>query len=172
MNCRQLEHYAIEYLDGKLAPEKAAAVARHLAICSDCADRQRSFSDVGSLLDTWKPLEVSASFNARLQQRILADPAAQAGWLDRFSLWLQLYSFSKPAFAGALLGMMVIAVMLASYTPGTSVSITPPTASSVLVATTFEGNDELALFQDMPVLENLDLLSNFEVLQELQSTKQ
>ena len=172
MNCRQMERHAIAYLDGKLAGEKAAAVARHAAVCTACAERLRAFSDVSSLLEAWEPVETSASFNARLQQRILAEPARHAGWLDRVSLWLPVNSFGRPAIAGALLGLMVMAVALARYSPGTSIPIAAVTANPAMVATTFEGSDELALYQDLPVLENLELLSNFEVLQELRTTTQ
>ena len=172
MNCRQIESRGIAYLDGKLSREQAEAVARHLAGCAACAERLHAFSNVSSLLDGWEPVEPSASFNARLQQRILAESAAQAGWRDRLALWLQLDSLRRPVLAGALLGVMVFAVVLARYTPGTSVSIPQGTANTALVATTFEGTDELALYQDLPVLENLEFLRNFEVLQELQTTTQ
>ena len=172
MNCRQIESHAIAYLDGKLKRQQAEAVARHLAGCAACAERLRAFSDVSSLLDGWEPVEPSATFNARLQQRILAEPATQAAWWDRLAWWLPLNSFGKPVLAGTVLGMILFAVVLARYTPGTSVSIPPSTANTALLATTFEGADELALYQDLPVLENLELLSNFEVLQELQTTTQ
>ena len=170
MNCSQIEMNAIAYLDGKLARAKADAFRRHLAECSPCAERLRAFSDVSSLMDSWAPVEPSASFNARLQQRILSEPAAQGSWLDRLSLWLPAKNpLGNPALAGALLGMIVFAVGLARYAPGTSVSFAPNTTDTAVVAS-FEGTDELALYQDLPVLENLELLANFEVLQELQNT--
>lgn len=172
MNCRQMESHAIAYLDGKLKREQAEAFGRHLAGCTACAERLHAFSTVSSLLDGWEPVEPSASFNARLQQRILAESAAAAGWRDRLALWLRLDSLSKPVLAGALLGVIAFAVVLARYIPGTSVPIPQGTANTALVATSFEGTDELALYQDLPVLENLELLSNFEVLQELQTTTQ
>jgi anti-sigma factor RsiW len=172
MNCKQMESCAIEYLDGKLERKQAEAVARHLADCAVCAERMHAFSDVSSQLDAWEPVQPSALFNARLQQRILAEPARPAGWRDRLALWLPVNSFGRPALAGALLGLMLFAVVLERYTPATSVPASQATASTALVATTFEGPDDLTLYQDLPVLENLEFLRNFDVLQELQTTTQ
>jgi hypothetical protein len=39
-----------------------------------------------------------------------------------------------------------------------------------MVATISDGTDELALYQDLAVLEDWELLTNFEVLQELNRT--
>ena len=172
MNCRQTELRAIAYLDGKLGRKAAEAVERHLAGCATCAEQLHGISEVSSLLQGWEPVQPSASFNARLERRILAEPATSAAWWERRLLWLQMHPFGKPALAGALLGMMLFAVLLARYTPGTSASLTANLPSTQMVATVSDGNDDLALYQDLPVLENLDLLSNFEVLQELQATRQ
>jgi anti-sigma factor RsiW len=172
MNCRQLEEQAIAYLDGKLPRSEADAVRGHLATCAGCSERLRGFSDVSSLLDGWEGMQPSASFNRRLHQRIMAEAAPSAGWLQRFSGWLQPASFAKPAFAGALLGMMVIAVALARFIPESQTPIASNRTIGPTLTTAFEGNDELALYQDLPVLENLELLSNFEVLQELQTSAQ
>ena len=78
---------------------------------------------------------------------------------------LALFPRSKPALAGAVLGMMLFGVILARYYPGTSGNLSQDTADTAIVANIYDANDEL-----VPVLENLDLLSNFEVLQELKTT--
>jgi hypothetical protein len=172
MNCRQLEEYAIAFLDAKLPRNEADAVRGHLATCAVCSERLRGFSDVSSLLDGWEGMQPSASFNRRLHQRIMAEPATPAGWMERFSGWLQVNSFGKPALAGALLGMMVIAVALARFAPESQTPVASNRTIGTPLTTALEGNDELALYQDLPVLENLELLSNFEVLQELQTSAQ
>jgi anti-sigma factor RsiW len=172
MNCRQLEEHAIAYLDGKLPRNEADAVRGHLAGCAGCSERLRGFSDVSSLLDGWERMQPSASFNRRLHERIMAEAAPSAGWLERFLGRVQANPFGKPALAGALLGMMVIAVVLARFIPGPPTATSSDRASVAMLTEAAEGNDELALYQDLPVLENLELLSNFEVLQELQTSAQ
>ena len=172
MKCKEIETHTIAYLDGKLAGKDAAAVERHLAGCAACAERLHGFSDVSSLLDGWETVQPSPSFNARLERRILAEPATSAGWWERISFWFQMHPSGRPALAGALLGMMLFAVVLARYNPSAPFTLTPGTAGTERVATVSDGNDELALYRDLPVLEDLDLLSNFEVLQEFETTTQ
>jgi len=162
MNCKQLERYAIEFIEGAAFPEREA-VERHLAICAACAERLQGFSDVSRLLDGWEGIQPSASFDARLGQRVAAQPAA-AGWWERLTGgWLRFPSAS-PALAGAALAVVLAAVALVRYDPFSFPATEPQPAPVALVS---PAADELALYQDLPVLEDWDMLSNFEVLQEL-----
>jgi hypothetical protein len=162
MNCKQLERYAIEFTEGAAFPEREA-VERHLRTCTTCAERLQGFSDVSRLLDGWEGIQPSASFDARLGQRVAAQPAA-AGWWERLTEeWLRFPSAS-PALAGAVLAIVLAAVALVRYYPS-SFPTTEPQPAPIAVDST--GPDELALYQDLPVLEDWDMLSNFEVLQEL-----
>jgi hypothetical protein len=75
------------------------------------------------------------------------------------------FPFARPALAGALLSVLLIAVALVRYYPGSSpVAVNQPSPAEASAA---PSADELALYQDLRVLENWELLSNFEVLQEL-----
>jgi anti-sigma factor RsiW len=169
MNCREIEIHAIEYHDGKLAiherRDERRAVELHLAGCAACAERLRGFSDVSAMLGTWESIEPSASFNSRLERRLASQPAAAAGWWERLSMRLAWFPLGKPALAGAVLGMMLFGVILARYYPASSGNLAPATDDTPIVTNMMDGNDEL-----VPVLENLDLLSNFEPLQELKTT--
>jgi anti-sigma factor RsiW len=165
MNCKEIEVHAIEYLDGKLAGENLQAVERHLRGCAACSGRLRGFSHVSGLLDSWNSIEPSASFNARLAQRLASPASGAVGWWEQLGRKLQWFPVGKPALAGALLGMVLFGVILARYYPGASQTLTPAPASTPIVASIADSNDEL-----VPVLQNLDLLSNFEVLQELKTT--
>ena len=169
MNCRAIETHAVDYLDGKLSRADGKAVELHLAACASCAERLRGFSEVNRLLDGWEAIRPSASFNARLEQRILTHPELESGWWERFSLGFRLFPFAKPALAGVVLGIMIFAVIVARYSPASFDTVSSDSATTPVVATVSSGNDELVLYQDLPVLENLDLLSNFEVLQELKT---
>ena len=171
MNCKELEFHAIEYLDGTLASGQAQAVELHRADCAACAERLRGFSAVSGLLDGWEGIRPSAAFNARLEQRILEQPAAAAGWWSRLSSRFVLLPFGKPALAGAMLAVALIAAVVVQYYPGSPGAISQgPTASPATAPVVTAGNDDLALYQDLLVLENWELLSNFEVLQELETT--
>jgi anti-sigma factor RsiW len=166
MNCKEIEGYSIEYLDGKLAGEKLQAVELHLGGCAACSERLGGFSDVSGLLDSWPSIEPSPSFNARLAQRLASAEANPMRWWERLLASLSWLPIGKPAFAGALLGMILFGVVLARYYPGSTHTAAPVSVSNSMVASTFaDSNDEL-----VPVLENLDLLSNFDVLQDLKTT--
>jgi len=170
MNCTAIETHAIDYLHGKLSRQESAAVELHVAECASCAERLRGFSEVIRLLDSWEAIQPSASFNGRLEQRILAHPELVSGWWERFWFRFRLFPLAKPALAGVVLGIVIFAVIVARYSPASFDAPTGGPATTPIVANVSNGSDELVLYQDLPVLENLDLLSNFEVLQELKTT--
>ena len=92
-------------------------------------------------------------------------------WRARYAVAADFHQAKAYAIAGALLGLIVLAVALIGYEPGTLIDDAPGTTIADVVAP-LEGNEELALYQDLPVLENFELLNNFEVLQELQTATQ
>lgn len=166
MKCKEVEIHAIAYLDGKLAARQREAVELHLEGCSACAERLRGFSQVNHLLDGWEGIQPSASFAARFEQRLLAPPGASASWWDRFPRRLAQVPLGNPVLAGAMLAVIVLAVVLIGYSPTSPETVAQHTTPPI-VATLAEGADDLALYRDLPVLEDWELLSNFEVLQEL-----
>jgi anti-sigma factor RsiW len=169
MKCNELEVYGLDYLDGTLGRQEREAVELHLSACAACAERVRGFREVNRLLDAWEGIQPSPSFSARLQQRILAQPSASHRWLDWLALPFLQRPYAKPALAGIVLGMLLAAVALVRYFPSTPADLTAPQAPR-MVATISDGTDELALYQDLAVLEDWELLTNFEVLQELNRT--
>jgi anti-sigma factor RsiW len=166
MKCNELEVHALDYLDGTLAHEERKVVEEHLSACATCAERLRGFGDVSRLLDTWEGIRPSASFDAKLEGRILAQPSAAGRWWG----WLALPFLQRaPVLAGAML-VLLAAVALVRYFPGAApADLTTPEGPRI-VATNSDGADELALYQDLGVLEDWELLTNFEVLQELNET--
>jgi hypothetical protein len=79
-------------------------------------------------------------------------------------------------FAIALLAVVALGAALIGYSPRSSQ--TPSAAASaagdieappVVVALASGSVDEVALYRDLPVLEDWEVLRNFEVLQELSS---
>ena len=168
MNCRDFEKYAIEHLDGKLHGKTLADVEQHLESCPACAERWRGFCRVSGLLETWEAVQPSASFDSRLGQRILSEGAIAGRWWERPWLRGWLVPVGKPALAGAVFGLMLFAVIVTRYFPDSAGVF--PRGDSATLSTAADGTDELVLYQDLPVLEDLDLLANFEVLQELKTT--
>jgi anti-sigma-K factor RskA len=168
MNCKQVEGRLIDYLDGTLAFREREAVELHARTCSSCAERINGFTDVFQLLDSWKSMAPSPSFNARLEQR-LEQASAASGWGgDLFSRLLPLPA-GNPIFALALFVMISLAAVLIKYSPAPPQKLAGRQPEP-FVANVGSGTDDLTLYRDLPVLEDFDVLRNFEVLQELSST--
>ena len=168
MKCTELETNAIAYLDGKLSARQRETMDRHLAACSACRKRVRGFSQVMGLLDGWEAIQPSPFFNTRLAAR-LEEEAASRGW--RETLWRRWLPWPVPGsvFAVAMAIVVTLAVVLVRYSPAPPVpGSSRQAAPTVAVAA---GVDEVALYQDLPLLEDWEVLRNFEVLQELDNTR-
>ncbi|MBI4465579.1 MAG: zf-HC2 domain-containing protein [Acidobacteria bacterium] len=167
MTCQQMETFAIPYLDGKLPAPQQEAVKTHLASCVSCAERMQDFSAVSSLLEEWQDIQPSSWFHVRLKQR-LAQEEGGSRWLARWLQPFRLIPLRIPAVALALLVLISLVVLRIGYSPGLEEEFaTEPAAPSVAAITA--SVDEVALYQSLPVLENWELLRNFEVLQEIGS---
>ena len=168
MKCTELETNAIAYLDGKLSARQRETMDRHLAACSACRERVQGFSQVMGLLGEWEAIQPSPFFNTRLAAR-LEEEAASRGW--RETLWRRWLPWPVPGsvFAVAMAIVVTLAVVLVRYSPA------PPIPSSsrqgAQTVTLAAGVDEVALYQDLPLLEDWEVLRNFEVLQELDNTR-
>ena len=168
MKCKQAESRLVPYLDGKLSPRQREEMELHLRGCSSCTVRVKGFSEVFGLLNAWEEIEPSPSFDARLAQYIEQAPVS-AGWWDNLLGRLANLPLGKPAFAAAMLAVVCLAAVLVGYSPAppeTLVSQQQQPAATV----TAQGIDEFALYRNLPVLEDWDLLRDFEVLQVLSST--
>jgi anti-sigma factor RsiW len=137
------------YIDGRLKESEQREMEKHLAACPACALRVNEFRSVGSLLDELPMIEPSAVFDIRLHARIAAEPVKQNWWS-----WL-----------GAAPRVLVAASMLLLATVW--VGHRPADRSTEMANS--NGGDETQIMQDqdLPVLENYDILANFEPLTEL-----
>lgn len=168
MNCKQIESRVMDYLDGNLAAPERQALEAHAQSCSSCAERIRGFTDVFCLLDSWKGMEPSPSFNARLQQRLEEQPAA-SDWFGSLLGRLIPLPAANPVFAVALLVVVSVAAIVVRYSPTRPQTLASQQQSAMV--TVAAGVDDLALYRNLPVLEDLDVLRNFDVLQELNSNR-
>jgi anti-sigma factor RsiW len=143
-----MESRLLGYIDGRLKEKEQREMEKHLAACPACTVRVNEFRFVGSLLDELPQIEPSAAFDVRVRARIAAEPVKQEWWS-----WL-----------GAAPRVLVAASMLLLAT----VWVGHRPADSTRVASS-DGGDESQIMQDqdLPVLENYDVLANFEPLTEL-----
>jgi len=106
--------------------------------------RVNEFRAVSGLLDELPLIEPSSAFDARVRARVAAEPVKQSWWA--------VFAPSPRAVLAA--SMLVLATIWISSRPVTQVNNTGSTAQTI------DPND-------LPVLENYDVLANFEPLTEL-----
>ena len=143
MSCERMETRILGYVDGRLKESERLEVEKHLATCAPCRLRAEEFRAVSGLLDELPVIEPSPEFDVRVRALVAAEPVKQSWWS-----WLHVQP--RVAFAASAL---LLAVLWLGYR-------TPPVPPVPQV-------DDAQLMQDLPVLEDHDVLSNFEPLKEL-----
>jgi len=164
MNCKQIETWLIDYLEGNLTGRERQAIELHSRTCAACAERIQGFSGVFAMLDSWEDIQPSPSFNAWLQRRIDAE-ISPSGWLRNLFARLIPLPARNPIFALALLFFVSIGAVVVRYSPSPASTMASQQQPPFAVAAV--GVDDLVLYRDLPVLEDLDILGNFDVLQEI-----
>ena len=142
MGCGRMEKKIMGYVDGRLKEGERLEMEKHLSTCAVCQLRVNEFRAVHVLLDELPMIEPSAAFDVRMQARVAAEPAKQ-NW------WAWFASSPRVAFAAS---MLVLAMMWLGSRPAE-----PPLNASEVET----------INQNMPVLENFDVLSNFAPLTDL-----
>jgi anti-sigma factor RsiW len=103
MNCplrsEETRVMLLDYSAERLDPAIQAALEKHMAGCTACAEAVGQQRVVWDALDSWEPTPVSAEFNRRLWQRI--DAAAAQPWYVRLAGW-------KPAIPVAAIAMVMM----------------------------------------------------------------
>jgi anti-sigma factor RsiW len=142
MNCSRIEKKIMGYVDGRLKEGERLEMEKHLSTCAACQLRVNEFRAVNVLLDELPMIEPSAAFDVRVHARVAAEPAKQSWWA-----WFA--PSPRVAFAASML--LLATVWLGSR----------PADSSLSAA------DVDKINQNMQVLENYDVISDFAPLSEL-----
>lgn len=142
MSCARMETKILPYVDGRLKEAERLDVEKHLAACAACRLRVNEFRAVSGFLDELPEIEPSTAFDVRVRARVAAEPVKQ-GW------WAWFRPSPRVALAASMLLMATVWVAM---------------RPSEHVVTT---DEEAQINQNMPVLENYDVLSEFGPLTEL-----
>ena len=142
MSCSRMENKILGYVDGRLKEGERLEMEKHLSTCAACQLRVNEFRAVNGLLDELPMIEPSAAFDLRVHARVAAEPAKQSWWA-----WFA--PSPRVAFAASML--LLATVWLGSRPPDSSLSAA----------------DIDKINQNMQVLENYDVISDFAPLSEL-----
>ncbi|HTC42825.1 MAG TPA: zf-HC2 domain-containing protein [Candidatus Acidoferrales bacterium] len=149
MSCEKMENRILSFIDGRLKESERLDVEKHLAACTTCQLRVQEFRAVSGLLDELPVIEPSPAFDARVHALVAAEPVKQSWWA-----WLRI----SPRVAFAASALLVAALWL-GFSQRQHAPVLP------------WGNDpqvaDEQMMEDLPVLEDHDVISNFEPLKEL-----
>lgn len=146
MSCEKMASRILGYLDGRLNESERLGVEKHLASCAPCSVRVNEFRAVSGLLDELPVIEPSPEFDVRVRARVAAEPVKESWWA-----WLRVSP--RVAFAAS---MLLLAAAWMGYTSRNMIA--PPIDMQ---------QADAQMMQDLPVLEDNDVLSNFEPLKDL-----
>jgi hypothetical protein len=148
MSCSRMEKQMLPYVDGRLKASEQREVEAHLATCAACRMRVSEFRAVSGLLDKLPQIEPSDAFDARVRARVVAEPMKR-------SWWAVFAPSPRAAFAASVL--LLATIWIGSRPNGVNKT---NGGSNGATAQAIDPND-------LPVLENYDVLANFEPLTEL-----
>ena len=142
MSCSRMEKKIMGYVDGRLKEGERLEMEKHLETCAACRVRVNEFRAVNVLLDELPGIEPSAAFDLRVHARVAAEPAKQ-GW------WAWFAPSPRVAFAASML--LLATVWIGSRSADVNLSAA----------------DVDKINQNMQLLENYDVISDFAPLTEL-----
>lgn len=152
MKCEQFSKELIPYLDRRLDSAARAEVEEHLGQCAACRARAEEFRGVWSVMDELPAIEPSFGFDARVRQRVAAEP--QGGWFSWFAPQVRL------AFSAVLLVALTVWIARRPASNPTSINPTPAAAAA-------SSEQDFNAIKNLGVLENYDVVTKMDALSEL-----
>ncbi|MFZ0037953.1 MAG: zf-HC2 domain-containing protein [Candidatus Acidiferrales bacterium] len=145
VNCERISSAMIPYLDGRASAAEQSAVESHAAVCPECRERIEEFRKLFGVLNEMPLIEPSGAFDARLRERISAEPRRNV--FDWF--------MPAPRLAFALAMLLALSVWMGKFQQADN-----------SVATS-QSEQDFHVIKDLGVLENYDVLKGFDALSEL-----
>jgi anti-sigma factor RsiW len=146
MKCEEVSNELIAYLDRRANSAERREVEEHLLACENCRTRAEEFRKLWGVLEEVPVEEPSFGFDARLRQKIAAEPK------PRWFQWL----VPQPRFAFSMALLIALSVWVARL---------PQRNGSLASAPTED--EQFQMIEHLGVLENYDILSKSDVLAEV-----
>jgi len=147
MKCEDVSKELIGYLDRRANSAERRQVEEHLTECAGCRTRAEEFRELWSVLEEVPAVEPSFGFDARVRQRVAAEPRSR---------WFWFVPQPRLAFSMALL--FALSVWMAKLPPSNTI---PASASAGAESEQFQA------IKDLGVLDNYEVLTKFDALSEL-----
>jgi len=157
MKCEDIEKGLIAHIHARATAGERRDVEAHLASCAACRARAEEFRSVAALLGEVPAVEPSFGFDARMRQRIAAEP--QRGWFEWFAPQARL----------AVSAAMLVALTVWMVRPGKAPGGSAPTPATTAAAAA--SDQDFDAVRDLGVLENYDVVTNMDALSQLVPAK-
>jgi anti-sigma factor RsiW len=148
MKCEEISNELVGFLDNRVSVGARRGIEEHLAGCAACRTRAEEFRKLSSVLDEVPGIEPSFGFDARLRQRIDAEPPR-----SRF-FWF----VPQPRLALSMALMAGLMVFIAELPKGNPVG--QPATAAVQ-------QEDFNAIKNLGVLENYDVVTKLGALSEL-----
>jgi Putative zinc-finger len=177
MKCHQREKL-FSFIHQMLNPQEAEGVRLHLAKCSECRQVVEEYRQLDLVLNDWTAPEPSPWFDAHVRARMAASGKEKSGFLG--------FGKVRTQVVGVLSVVLIVAGFIAIHQrqmqkASTSIAgpavpqmnqTTPQYAGATEVQVqSLPAEEELKMDENLSVLEDYDMLANFEVLSELPQAK-
>jgi anti-sigma factor RsiW len=150
MKCEDVSKELIGYLDRRANSAERREVEEHLTQCAACRTRAEEFRELWSVLEEVPAIEPSFGFDARVRQRVAAEPRPR---------WFGFVPQPRLAFSMALL--FALSVWMAKLPQ-------PNTTPAATAAAT--ESEQFQAIKDLGVLDNYEVVTKFDALSELTPT--
>jgi anti-sigma factor RsiW len=151
MKCEDVSNDLMAYADGRASAGARRVIEEHISGCTACRTRVEEFRKVWSVLDEAPAIEPSFGFDARLRQRIAAEPRR-----PRF-FWF----VPQPRLALSMALLAAMLVLVAKLPTGNPVM--QPQSAAVQ-------QEDFNAIKNLNVLENYDVVTKLGALSDLVPT--
>jgi len=148
MNCNEVSKGLVAYLDRRANSAERQEIEQHLVACVDCRRRAEEFRALWSVMEEMPAIEPSFAFDARVRQRVAAEPARK--WFE----WM----IPQPRLALSAALLAVLAVWMVKTAPVNQ--RVAPTSASIQ-------QEDFNAIKNLDVLENYDVVTSMDALSEL-----
>jgi len=149
MKCEEVSKELIGYLDRRANSAERRQVEEHLVRCAACRTRAEEFRNLWTVLEEVPAIEPSFGFDARVRQRVAAQPRPQ---------WFRWF-VPQPRLAFSMALLLALSVWMVKL-PQRNAALAPATTAA-------NENEQFQAIKDLGVLDNYEVLTKFDALSEL-----
>jgi Putative zinc-finger len=193
MTCQKIREYFWEYQRRQLSGELMGSLDRHLRSCEACAAEFDQFQQIDQALESLPAIEPSPYFDQKLNASLADIPTSSARWGFLNPWWKDRYVWTFALLLLATVGLwlgfrhqqsrqlrtMEDALKVQDDFLGKKDALEMPQKAETAIhkkapgllapapevqGTASESEEELIPESDLPVVENLDLLQDYEFL--------